>query len=185
MAKVLRNIVMQGLSGSLGGQLVFRQSRSGHTIVCSKPSFNPNRTFSVAQQAHQDAFREAAAYAQSAKEDAVYVQKAASLAIRPYNLALADWFHAPELLDIDLNGWNGQVGQIIRVKAMDDVQVTQVMVVIRDGHDVVLEQGAATQVDSLWWEYITTTAVSGNLKVLASAKDLPGHDAEMVKMQII
>lgn len=183
MAKVLRNIVMQGLSGSLGGQLVLRQSRSGQTIVCSKPGFNPNRTFTVAQQAHQDAFREAAAYAQAAKGGAVYTQKAASLAIRPYNLALADWFHAPEVLDIDLSVWNGQVGQVIRVKAMDDVQVTQVMVSIMDAHDVVLEQGAATQADGLWWEYTTTIAVSGNLKVLASAQDLPGHRAEMTKMK--
>ncbi len=183
MAKVLRNIVMQGLSGSLGGQLVIRQSRSGQTIVCSKPGFNPNRTFSVAQQAHQDAFREAAAYAQSTKGSAVYTQKAASLAIRPYNLALADWFHAPEVLDIDLNGWTGQVGQVIRVKAIDDVQVTQVLLSIMDAHDVVLEQGAATQVDGLWWEYTTTIAVSGSLKVLVSAQDLPGHRTEMTKVK--
>ena len=38
------------------------------------------------------------------------------------------------------------------------------------------------QVDtSLWWEYTTSVAASGSLKVLASAQDLPGHVAQVVK----
>lgn len=182
MAQVRNNIVIQGLSGSLGDQLVIKQSRSGRTIVSSKPVFSPNRAFSAAQKSRQDAFREATFYAQSARGNDVYVQKAKSLGVSTYNLAVADWFHAPEIQEVDLGAWSGQAGQTIRIKAVDDVQVTKVTVVITDENDTFIEQGAANQVDSLWWEYVTTATVSGGSpKVTASAQDLPGHIAEMTK----
>ena len=181
MAKVRQNIVIHGLSGSLGDQLVIRQDKAGRTIVGAKPNFRPNRGFSDPQKTHQQAFREAAAYAQAVKDQPIYINKAAGTPLNPYNVAMADWFHAPEILDMDLSGWNGQAGQVIRVKAVDDVLVKQVSVVISDKNDAVLEQGAAKSVDGLWWEYATTTAAAGGCKVLASAQDLPGHTAEMTK----
>ena len=79
---------------------------------------------------------------------------------------------------MDLTGWSGQAGQVIRVKALDDVQVT---VSVSDPSGALLEQGAAKQVDSLWWEYTTSSTGSGNLKVLAAAQDLPGNVTEMSK----
>ena len=48
MAKVTRNIVMSGLSGSLGKDLVVRQMRDGRTIISAKPNFS-NRQFSEGQ----------------------------------------------------------------------------------------------------------------------------------------
>ena len=53
--------------------------------------------------------------------------------------------------------------------------------VITDENDVMIEQGAAQPVDGLWWVYTTTAAASGQPKVVASAADLPGHVAKMVK----
>ena len=44
-----------------------------------------------------------------------------------------------------------------------------------------LEQGLATQVDNLWWEYTTTSTASGSLTVLAAAQDMPGNVTEMSK----
>ena len=137
--------------------------------------------FNEAQLSQQESFREATAYAQSVKSNPVYIQKADALDLTPYNVAVADWFHAPEILEVDLSAWSGQTGQSIHIKAVDDVQVQQVSLVITDENDAVLEQGAATQADSLWWIYTTTLAASGSLKVLASAQDLPGHTAEMTK----
>jgi len=67
------------------------------------------------------------------------------------------------------------------VKAVDDVQVKQVTVVITDENDVMIEQGAAVSKDGLWWVYTTMAAASGQPKVMASAADLPGHVAKMVK----
>ncbi len=181
MAKVRQNIVVQGLSGSLGDQLTIRQDKAGRTIISAKRTLNPNQVFSDAQKLHQQAFREAAAYAQSAKDLPVYALKAAGTPLNPYNAAVADWFHAPEILDVDLRGWSGQAGQVIRVKAIDDVQVTQVTVAISTESDTLIEQGAATRADGLWWQYIT--AAAGGLKVLVSAQDLPGHVAEMTRVK--
>ncbi len=181
MAKVRQNIIIQGLSGSLGDQIIFKQDKGGRTIISAKPTFHPNREFSEAQKLQRAAFREASAYGQGAQRHPLYAQKAAGTPRSAYNIAMADWFHAPEVLEIDLSTWSGQAGQIIRIKAIDDVLVTKVLVAITDGENAVLEQGAATQADGLWWEYTTTLMVSGNLKVRASAQDLPGHIAEMTK----
>lgn len=181
MAKVFSNMVMQGLSGLLGNQLVIRQDKAGRTIITARPRYNPNRAFSEAQKQHHNDFREAAAYARSARGADIYVSKAAGTPLNPYNVALADWFHAPEILEMDLGGWSGQPGKVIRVKALDDVLVTQVMITIRDGGGALLEQGPATSMDALWWEYTTRSTASGRLTVTAAAQDMPGNITEMSK----
>lgn len=94
----------------------------------------------------------------------------------------ADWFHPPEILDVDLSAWNGGIGEAIRMQVQDDVQVAQVTVVITDEADAVLEQGAAVQQeDALWWVYTTTAEASGTPKVIVSAQDLPGHISQVVE----
>jgi hypothetical protein len=182
MAKVRNNIVVQGLSGSLGDQLVIKQDKAGRTIVSVKPTFDEHRTFSDSQKAQQTKFQEAAAYAKAAKTEAVYAQEAAGTPKSAYNVAMADWFHPPEIVEVNLEGWTGQAGQPIRIRALDDVQVKQVTVVITDEDDAVLEQGAAT-VEGTWWVYTTTAAATGHPKVLVSAQDLPGHVARVAKQK--
>ena len=177
MAKVRNNIFVRGLSGSLGEQFVVKQDKSGRTIVSASPTFDQNRIYSEAQLQWQDKFREAATYAVGAKDNIVYAQKAAGTPLSPYNVAMADWFHAPEILELDASAWNGQVGQIIRIKAVDDIQVIQVNVVITDNAGAVLEQGAAVQSDGSWWTY-TTTASGEGTQIVATARDLPGHIAQ-------
>lgn len=179
MAKVRKNIVIQGLSGSLGDQVVIKQDKAGRTIVSVKPAFDPNRTFSEAQKEVHENFREATAYAKTVKTDEAYVSKAEGTPQSPYNVAVADWFHAPEILELDVSAWNGTVGQVIRVKAIDDVQVTQVNVVITDSAGAVLEQGQAAQAAGLWWNYTTTATAPDGPRVVATARDLPGHIAQM------
>jgi hypothetical protein len=178
MAKVRNNIVMKGLSGSLGDQIVVKQDKAGRTIVAVKPEFDPNHTFSEAQKGVHENFREAAAYAKTAKGDEAYINKAEGTPLNAYNVAMADWFHAPEILELDASGWNGAAGQVIRIKAIDDVQVTQVNVVITDSAGAVLEQGQAVRADGLWWNYTTTAAAPDGPRVVATAHDLPGHIAE-------
>ena len=91
---------------------------------------------------------------------------------------MADWFHVPEILELDVSAWHGAVGQVIRVKAVDDVQVTQVNVVITDSAGAVLEQGQAVRADGLWWNYTTTATEPEGPRVVATARDLPGHIAQ-------
>jgi hypothetical protein len=182
MAKVKKNVVMKGLSGMLGDQVVVRQDKAGRTIICIKPTFPEDRELSNAQQEQVEAFKEAAQYAKAAaRTEAIYAEKAEDTPRSGYNIAIADWFHEPEVDEIDLSGWTGQAGESIRIRAVDDVKVKRVTVLITSEEDMLIEQGAAAQEDGLWWVYTTTQAVSGQPKVIAVAQDLPGHVAQMVK----
>ena len=176
MAKSLNNIVMYGASGKLGNQIVFRQGKGGQTIIAAKPA--AGRSFNPTQQAHQEAFREAIAYARSAKDEAIYITKSQGTTMNAFNAAVADWFNKPEVLEINIDNWTGDAGQIIRVKAQDDTQVTKVHVQIADAQGNIFEEGDAEQTDGLWWDYTTTTNVEGDpatANVKATARDLPGN----------
>lgn len=86
MAKVRSNIIIDGIGGMLGNQLVFKRDKAGRTILSVKPTFGENRVFSAAQRAQQEAFREAQLYAKTAKSNPVYVRKAAGTARSAYNV---------------------------------------------------------------------------------------------------
>ena len=182
MAKVQDNIVMKGLSGTLGDQLVIKAGRGGKTIVSAKPSFNPDRAFSPAQLTQQQAFREAAAYAKEVKGEEVYIKKANGGAKSPYNIAVADWFNRPEILEVDMSGWTNGSGGTIRVRAQDDVVVTGVKLTIADENGTPLEEGEAVDAGALWWEYSTAQAYAVNMRVTAAARDLPGHVSERTEL---
>ena len=177
MAKVLNNIIMQGLSGSLGNQLVIRQGKGGQTIVATMST--TGRNFSATQLAQQEAFRHAIAYAKSAKEETIYLTKAQGTTMSAFNVAVADWFNQPEVLEINIDGWTGDPGQTIRVKAQDDTSVTKVHVQIVDVDGNIFEEGDAVQADGLWWDYTTTSTVDRPVAanvLKATAYDLPGNN---------
>lgn len=179
MAKVFNNIFVRGLTGSLGDQFVIRKTRSGRTIIANKPTFDENRVFNEEQLAHQEAFRQATTYAKVAKDQPVYISKAQGTPQTAYNLAVADWFRHPQVIEIDARGWTGAVGQSIHVRAVDDMQVKRVTVTIRDESLALLEEGEAVQspTDRLLWTYTTQTSISlaSSPQVAATAEDLPGH----------
>jgi hypothetical protein len=165
MAKVKNNTLTEGLSGKIGGRLVFRQMRDGSTVVCAAPDFS-NRVFSEGQLAHQSRFQRAAAYARVAAKTHPIYAKLAQRTMKPaYNIALSDWFHPPVIHSIERR--DGR----IRVNAMDNVLVEKVLVTILDEEGKMLEQGQAVQVDGSWWEYGTT--IEG--RVTVEAWDLPGN----------
>ncbi len=177
MAKVRRNIVMEGSSGVLGDQIVLKLDKAGRTILSIKPRLDPNRPFTEAQLAQQDRFREATAYAKEAAErEAVYAEKAEGTAKSAYNVAVADWFHSPEVREIDLSGYTGEPGETVRARVSDDVQVTQVSIVIAAQDGAVVEQGEMSLEQGQWYTYTTTAdCPPGAATVLVTGLDLPGH----------
>ena len=58
---------------------------------------------------------------------------------------------------------------------------------VRIGSDdgVVLEEGLATEVGALWWEYAPTGGLTGPLTVTITAVDLPGHAVEYSQVRTI
>jgi hypothetical protein len=122
MAKVRDNILVRGLSGKLGNQVVFRTLRDGRTIVCNMPDFS-NRKLSKDQKQHHKRFQAAAAYARVAsRSNPIYAELAAGTMKNAYNVALGDWFHSPVIHGVERNG------KAIDIQASDDVMVTSVQV---------------------------------------------------------
>ena len=189
MAKVFDNPITEGLSGRLGrSRLQFRKGRKGKTIVALSPVFSENRVFNETQLAQQEAFRQAAQYAVGARDNPVYVNLARGAEATAYNLAIADWFGKPEVLQIDASGWTGQVGQTIRILAKDDTYVTGVHVTITDAQEAVLEEGEAVRAAGParpegWWIYTATSDLSTNpdRQITAVATDLPGNTGSLAE----
>jgi hypothetical protein len=180
MAKVRKNALIDGLSGSIG-ELVLKRARSGTTYVARKPTFPDNRQFSAAQLAHQRRFKAAAAYAkQAAQTEPIYAALAKKTGQPAYNVALADAMHPPRVIEIDASGYSGKAGEVIRVQAEDDVQVTRVHVAIYDARERVIEEGDADSDHAgQWWTYATQTMeVSGNIK--ATAYDLAENKGSLI-----
>ncbi len=179
MAEVKANPIVQGLSGGLGRDLMFRRLRDGRTILCVKPDFS-RRVFSEGQLSHQERFKQATAYAKwAAKAQPIYAELAAGTMKSAYNVALSDWFHPPQILAVETGGWTGEAGATLQVKAQDDVMVAGVSVLIRAGETVV-EEGDATQSDGLWWDYVTQVSVSEEVSVVVRVVDLAGNGVEGV-----
>jgi hypothetical protein len=164
MAKVKKNIIIWGVSGSLGPSHYARITRDGRTIISVKPDFS-NRQFSEGQLGHQTRMQQAAAYAKAAKDNPIYVKKAEGTAKNAYNVALGDWFKPPVISRIE---WHGRQ---VRVRAYDNVMVTRMTVTILDEEGQCLEQGDAELVIGGWWDY--HPAKKGRIRI--EAWDLAGN----------
>lgn len=165
MAKVIDNVLMRGLSGQLGGQLVIRRLRDGRTIVCKTPNFS-GRKLSEAQKEHHRRVKAASQYAGSASRSIpIYTRLAEGTLKNAYNVAFGDWFNPPVIQRL---GWYGTA---VRIWATDDVQVAGVQVSVLDEAGEVREQGDAVQGRGDWWEYVPS--VRG--RIVVEARDLPGN----------
>ena len=165
MPKVVDNILVRGLSGKLGNQVVIRRLRDGRTIVCNVPDFS-HRKLSKAQKEHHKRFQAASAYAREAsRTNPVYAQLAAGTMKNAYNVALGDWFHAPVIHRVE------RQGNTIRIEATDDAMVAVVRVMILDEAGKVVEKGEGIRAERDWWEYGPTAEG----KVVVEAEDLAGN----------
>jgi hypothetical protein len=109
-----------------------------------------------------------------------YVAAAKTKGQRPFAFALADFLNEPEVLAIDLAAYHGAVGESIKVRAIDDFEVTGVTVIMKDGEGAVLQQGPAVHTDGLW-QYATTVGIAAQevVTIEAIATDRPGHTGQM------
>ena len=170
MAKNRSNIVIQGLTGTLGPSLTFRSLADGRTVLCTRPDFS-RRHLSPGQELHHRRFREASAYARAAaRSQPAYARQAALTPLRTaYNLALADWFHPPVIHALER-----LVGHIF-VRATDDFLVAGVTVTVFSPAGDILETGQARSLDGCLWEYAPAACLGPGCRILAEARDLPGN----------
>jgi hypothetical protein len=169
------------LSGTIGG-LVFAKHKTGKVIVRQRPAPRKGGK-KQAEIANQQDFAEAVVYAKGVWANqpdlqATYKAAAREQGRQGFHLAKSDFRLRPELQDIDLEGYTGNPGEIIRVTATDDFEVKEVDVVIRDLAGGMIERGSAAGEDGTWAYRAQTQVPAGQTVVIeATARDHPGHTA--------
>jgi hypothetical protein len=187
MAKVKKsNVVMYGVSGKIGGLLIFRQMKGGKTVVAKIPDRSESDNPSESQVKQRKRFQQAVLYGKGAignpETGELYKKAAAKQNRQAFNVAVADYFNAPDIDAIDVSEYTGNVGDKISISASDDFMVKAVKVSIINSDGSLVEEGDATHIAGNLWEYIATQQndnIEGD-KIVVSASDLPGNitDAE-------
>jgi hypothetical protein len=159
MATVKKNIITQGLSGMLGGTIVFRQV-GDQTIVSTPPTPTQNPP-TAKQVAHRQRFQEASVYAKAQLQDpdmkAEYEAMGEARHLTAYAVAVADFMQAPDIQEIDLSDYSGDAGDTIRVRVTDGFRVETVRVIITNGDGSQVEAGdAVQQQNAVDWVYTAT-----------------------------
>ena len=174
MAKIENNIFLYGVSGMIGGQIVIRQTARG-PVMAVAPRKTEGREYSEAQLAQQERFRLAVMYGKGAKDRNEYRTLADSRKVSGFNVATADFLHPPEIASVDLAGYNGREGDLIEVRAVDDVAVDTVGIMIATGDNAVVEEGRMTRLENdrtLWRYNATRNAEADHVRVIVDAADL-------------
>jgi len=110
MAKQSNNVVTHGLSGKVGDLLVFSQ-RGGKTVVSKVPQKRKGGD-SELQKEHKRKFQRAVLYAKSALTSPDLQEaygKSAKKGQTAYNVAVADFFHAPDIHQVDVSNYTGHL----------------------------------------------------------------------------
>lgn len=180
------NLITYGLSGLLGKQVVFR-TQKGRTIISKRTK--PKDRKSKAQLKQRSRFSEATIYAKGAIADMdirklydAKAQKSEKLQTA-FNVAVADYMRAPEIMHIDVTGYKGDIGDVIVISAMDDFMVKEVKVEIESGDGVRIEAGDAVPgPNGVDWVYETRSSngLWEGCKVVVRVSDLPGNVCEEV-----
>ncbi len=177
MATLKKNLFLQGASGMLGSQLVYR-NLNGQTIVSSRPVRRGEG--SEAQKRNNMRFRYATSFAKHAIANEVLgpIYEAAAAGItrvrNAYTLAVTDYLRAPEIGDIILPG--GASGSRVLVEAYEDPQLAKVEFDIISEDESVISSGKATPTDNgIHWEFTLTQDIPEGGSIRVRAYDLPGN----------
>ena len=186
MAESKNNIITHGLSGKVGDLIVFR-NKGGKTFVSSAPRKSTGEP-SNAQKVHRKQFQEASVYGKTVlltsdtKEGYETVAKKKGLSA--YNVAVADFLKAPNIVEINLSRYTGVVGDIITIVVTDNFKVETVTVNIDNVDGSEVESGAALpDASGMIWTYtakVANVSLSGD-KITVRAYDMPGNVTEEEK----
>lgn len=174
--KVTLHPMFEQASGGLG-QLVYRRVR-GKVIVARKPVITAPPT--AEQIEHRNRFKMAVDYGKGAMsgEDMreLYVAAAKQKELPVYAVMIADYFNAPTIHSLDLDGYTGAAGGVFDIIVTDDFAVANVTVRILDDQGNTVESGAATQASDgpSRWNYNATATITTDVTIEVTAKDFPG-----------
>jgi len=181
MAKLAKNSPLQGLRGKIGDYL-FRQVQ-GETIVSQLPAKRKKKPSSL-QSYYQDKFTDASRYAKAITRTpegkAKYKEIATRLGLpNAYTAALKEYLQQATIESIDDSNYTGTAGDEITIKAdKNDFPITEVVVTLTDGNNIVIEEGKATKHrKSAFWTYKAQKDFEGvgPVKITAIVHDIPGN----------
>ena len=182
MAKIKGNVYMQGTTGMIGKQIVYKV-RNGVPYSCNRPNTKSNRKPTPNQKNNQERLNKCSKYgAEAIKDDEL--KKAYAAAATPiqsaYNVAWKDAWHPPQVVSIVTKSYKGQPGDILFVHATDNFKVVSVQVYIFSGKFCIESGEAVNTGDSLMWMYTATKAVDlAGARIVARAYDRPGNEGVM------
>ncbi len=170
------------MSGKVGQVVVKR--RDGKYYVATPPIHTKPPT--EKQLEHREKFAKAIRYAKMAtdeespdKETYEEAAETASDGRSPMNMAVSDWFHPPEIDEVDFSEYHGRAGDVITILLKNEAKVDSVKLTISDADGNLLERGEATRRMALVWDYTATQDLPGDdATFVISVTDLPGNTAE-------
>jgi len=176
MPKLELNSALKSISGGIDAW-VYRSVR-GRTFICRRPT--RSSAPSDAQLAVRERFRLAADYARAGATDpalqAAFGPLAKERGVSLFTVLMGDYLSSPTVNAIDLSGYHGQVGELIKMRASDDVGVTKVSVALHAADGALLEGGEAVLQFGTWVYAATTQRVPGTpVTITATAGDRPGN----------
>ena len=168
MARIDRQHELEGYTGKVGRHLRLTEASDGRTQVHAHQGDS--------RYPHWDLFKNAVAYARRTQHFKGYVAEAEREHTTPFHVATADFLHPPEIREVDLTLYHGRPGDTIRIKAVDDVAVASVGILIVDSENHLIEMGTAASTEPGVFDYVAThQAPTRHVRVIVDAADLPGH----------
>ncbi len=182
MAEIKKNLFLQGASGMLGKQLVYRTD-NGKTIVSTRPIRTTEP--SESQQKQMKRFKYASIFAKAAIADEVLGPIYSEAAQRlekfrsSYQLAVTDYLKAPEIGEISFDTTTS--GAPVLIEAFEDPQVSKVQVSILADDDSIIESGEALLTSNgIQWEYVLPVDIPEGGKLEIKAYDIPGNESSTI-----
>jgi hypothetical protein len=150
------------LSGSIDDWTY--QYRNGKTYIGKKAQSTKDPSDAMLDQ--RDYFTEAAAYGNAVKDDPIRSEFYAPIAEERgqtiYLTAMTDFLTRPTIKPLNLSKYRGQVGDIITIRAKDDIGLAtmDVALIATDGTQIEGGKAVETYTHSGKWIYTATTAVA-------------------------
>ncbi|MBS1976588.1 MAG: hypothetical protein JST46_04420 [Bacteroidetes bacterium] len=182
MAEVLKGSILFGVKGTVGKTFYLRKLRNKWTFNNIPHGRKRN---SAKQKEVINRFKEAQQYAkaivQRPEMKELYSKGISDRLSSAYHVAATDFLNAPKIHYVKFKEYHGAAGDILRIKATDDFQVTEVFVRVFGANGKLLEEGHADRYrrKSFMWVYKTKVAhpdVEGTM-ITIIAKDRPGNRA--------
>lgn len=177
MAIVAQNTAMQNLSGTLGGDVVFKKY-ADKTVVCMKAS--PRRKNSPLQQLYLNKFKDASRYAREVLRDPAKREHYGRLAKKlkkhsAYNVVISEYMLSIRITSEDGGSRVSEDRKRVTIKATKkDFKVKEVAVQVLSADGEVIDEGKANRINATDWVLKLKQAPARGSALVVTAVDALG-----------